>query len=206
MKRGIFITLEGPDGSGKTTQIKALAEYLTKRGREVVCTREPGGTKAAEAMRAIVLDPTFPLKAEAETLLYLAARAEHVEKVIAPSLAAGKVVLCDRFSDSTIVYQALTRGMELSVVEMMNNFATKGLAPDVTFLLDGDPKKLLQRRAQRGVKDRFELEGISFQESVRQGFLFLAKKYPQRIKVIKASQEPGAITTEILAELAPICE
>lgn len=197
MTKGIFITFEGPDGGGKTTQIKKMEDWLLAQGKDVVCTREPGGTKAAEAMRNIVLDPKLPIKAEAETLLYLAARAEHVEKVVLPALAEGKVVLCDRFSDSTMVYQGFTRGVELDLLEAMNNFATKGLTPDMTFLLDGEPKKLLARRHERGVEDRFELEGLAFQETVRHGFLVLAKKYPQRIIVIDGMQEQEKITAQL---------
>lgn len=201
MHKGIFITFEGPDGSGKTTQVNNLAAWLKNEGREVICTREPGGTLAAEAIRQVVLDPKLPIKAEAETLLYLAARAEHVEKVIAPALTEGKVVLCDRFSDSTIVYQGYTRGMEIEALEFINTFATKGLTPDLTFLLDGEPKQLLGRRQNRGVEDRFELEGLAFQEQVRQGFLVLAKRYPERIKLVNSLAQPEIITEQLQREL-----
>lgn len=201
MHKGIFITFEGPDGSGKTTQIKKLEAELKTRGYEVICTREPGGTEAAEAMRDIVLDPKLPIKAEAETLLYLAARAEHVEKVIAPALEVGKIVLCDRFSDSTMVYQGFTRGMDVELLEVMNNFATKGLAPDLTFLLDGEPKQLLTRRNTRGVEDRFELEGLAFQEQVRHGFLVLAKKHPERIVIIDSLRDQEIIARDLLTRV-----
>ena len=201
MKKGLFITFEGPDGSGKTTQIHKVAEWFKEKGFEVVLTREPGGTKAAEAIRQIVLDPKFPIKAECETLLYLAARAEHVEKVIDPAVAQGKVVLCDRFSDSTFVYQGFTRGIEMATLQAINNFATKGLTPDKTILLDGDSKQLAVRRTTRGVEDRFELEGLAFQEKVRQGFLTLSKMDPKRIVIINALRDQDTVAADIFAQL-----
>ena len=197
MTKSLFITFEGPDGSGKTTQISRLAQWLEQRGFAVVCTREPGGTPAAERIREIVLDPALPIKAEAETLLYLAARAEHVEKIIVPALAAGKTVLCDRFSDSTLVYQGITRGIDLKTLRLLNVFATKGLEPDITFLLEADPEHLELRRQERGIQDRFELEGISFQQKVRKGFMQLAGEDKKRIKVINALQDLDAVTKEI---------
>ena len=201
MTKGLFITFEGPDGGGKTTQIHKVAQWFQDKGYEVVLTREPGGTPAAEAIRQIVLDPKLPIKAECETLLYLAARAEHVEKVIAPAVAKGKVVLCDRFSDSTFVYQGLTRGVERETLETMNNFATQGLTPDKTILLDGDSKQLAVRRQTRGVEDRFELEGLAFQEKVRQGFLTLAKAEPNRILIIDALRDPDTVAADIFKHL-----
>ena len=197
MTKSLFITFEGPDGSGKTTQISRLANWLAERGFVVICTREPGGTPAAERIREIVLDPALPIKAEAETLLYLAARAEHVEKIIVPALAAGETVLCDRFSDSTLVYQGITRGIDLKTLRLLNGFATKGLEPDITFLLDADPEHLELRRQERGIQDRFELEGISFQQKVRKGFMQLAGEDKKRIKVINALQDLDAVTKEI---------
>ncbi len=201
MKKGLFISFEGPDGSGKTTQIHKVAAWFQDKGYEVVLTREPGGTKAAEAIRQIVLDPNLPIKAECETLLYLAARAEHVEKIIAPAVAKGKVVLCDRFSDSTFVYQGLTRGVEMETLQAINNFATKGLVPDKTILLDGDSKQLAVRRITRGVEDRFEMEGLAFQEKVRHGFLTLAKMAPERIIVVDALQDQDAVAATIFSYL-----
>ena len=201
MKKSLFITFEGPDGSGKTTQIARVAKWLEKLNYNIVCTREPGGTKSAEKIRQIVLDPCLPIKAEAETLLYLAARAEHVEKVIAPALLAGKIVLCDRFSDSTFVYQGITRGMDLKVLRLMDAFATKGLKPDVTFILDGLPELLVARRQKRGIQDRFELEGLDFQQKVRAGFMQLAQEEQERIKVINALQELDDVTMDIITQV-----
>ncbi len=201
MKKGYFITLEGPDGSGKSTQLALLAEYLRQNGHEVVCTREPGGSEAAEQLRQLVLDPRLAIDARTETLLYLAARADHLDKVVRPALAAGKIVLCDRFSDSTLVYQGFVRGLPLPELLQLNTFATGGLEPDLTLLLDGDPELLAGRRSQRGVTDRFENEGLTFQIQVRQGFIELSKAYPQRIRVIDALQEQEAVSGALIRAL-----
>ena len=187
--KGLFISFEGPDGTGKTTQIKRVAEALRTQGYEVIESREPGGTVMAEKVRSIVLDPNFPINNITEVLLFSAARSEHVEKVIAPALEAGKIVLCDRFSDSTLVYQGLTRGLkldELGELRQLINFSSNGLLPDMTVLLDGRPEVLAIRRDARGVSDRYENKGLEFQHSLRNGFLALAKAEPERIKVINA--------------------
>lgn len=204
MKKGYFITLEGPDGSGKSTQLELLAVYLRQNGREVVCTREPGGSEAAERLRQLVLDPQLAIDARTETLLYLAARADHLDKVVRPALSDGKIVLCDRFSDSTLVYQGFVRGLPLTELQQLNVFATGGLEPDLTLLLDGDPELLAGRRTQRGVTDRFENEGLAFQISVRQGFIELSKACPQRIRVINALQEQDAVLSCLIKELADV--
>lgn len=204
MKKGYFITLEGPDGSGKSTQLELLAIYLRQNGREVVCTREPGGSEAAERLRQLVLDSQLAIDARTETLLYLAARADHLDKVVRPALSAGKIVLCDRFSDSTLVYQGFVRGLPLTELQQLNVFATGGLEPDLTLLLDGDPELLAGRRTQRGVTDRFENEGLAFQISVRQGFIELSKACPQRIRVINALQEQDAVLSCLIKELADV--
>ena len=199
--RGFFLTVEGPDGSGKSTQLELIAEYLRQNGREVVCTREPGGSEAAERLRQLVLDPQLAIDARTETLLYLAARADHLDKVVRPALASGKIVLCDRFSDSTLVYQGFVRGLPLQELLQLNTFATGGLEPDLTLLLDGDPLLLAGRRSQRGVTDRFENEGLAFQLKVRQGFVELSKAYPQRIRVIDALQEQESVRGCLISEL-----
>ena len=187
--KGKFITFEGADGGGKSTQVQLAAEWLRKQGYEVVTTREPGGTVLAEKVRELVLDPALPLNTTSQSLLYLAARSEHVEKVIRPALDAGKVVLCDRFSDSTLVYQGLSLGKglaELTVLRQLCSFATAGLEPDLTLVLDGRPEKLAKRRELRGVTDRYEQQGLAFQHRLRDGFLTLAKAEPARIKVLNA--------------------
>ena len=197
MKQGRFITMEGVDGSGKTTQLQLTARFLLDRGYDVVTTREPGGTKMAERIRGLVLDADAAINARTEVLLYLAARAEHVETVIKPALAEGKVVLCDRFADSTMVYQGFVRGIETDKVKALCEFAADGLQPDLTLLLDAAPEALLQRRADRGVRDRFEQEGLDFQKKVRAGFLSQANAEPARIKKVNALQNTEAVQTDI---------
>ncbi len=188
MNKGLFVTVEGPDGAGKTTQLARLADYLQQQGAQVLVTREPGGTPAGEAIRAILLAPDMVLGEQAELLLYLAARAEHVRTVVRPALAAGQIVLCDRFCDSTLVYQSMVRGLPLATVQAANDFATGGLAPDLTFLFDADPLLLQARLGKRGGADRMEKEGLAFQQAVRQGFLTLAAHCPARIVTLDASR------------------
>lgn len=200
-KKGLFITLEGPDGGGKTTQAHKLVDWFKLYGRDVVLTREPGGTDAAERIRELVLDPAYAISAQTETLLHLAARADHVDKVIRPALAEGKVVLCDRFSDSTLVYQGILRHLDLGQLRKLNDFSTGGLRPDVTLLLDGDPRVLLQRRNERGVVDKFELQGLEFHDAVRAGYLQLAKEEPNRILVVDATRDPEVVMEEIIKKL-----
>jgi dTMP kinase len=197
MKKGYFITLEGPDGCGKTTQLEFLADYIRSTGREVLTTREPGGVAAAEKIRQLLLDPKIKLAPRAETLLYLAARAEHIYEKIRPALEAGKVVICDRFTDSTLVYQGFVRGLDMDMLHQLSTLATDGLDPDLTLLLDAPPQKLLVRRLERGVQDRFENEGLAFQEKVRSGFLLLAKQEPQRIKLVNALQEVDLVRRDL---------
>ena len=197
MKQGYFITLEGPDGCGKTTQLEFLAAYIRSTGREVLTTREPGGVVAAEKIRKLLLDPKIKLAPRAETLLYLAARAEHIYEKIRPALNDGKVVICDRFTDSTLVYQGFVRGLDMEMLHQLSTLATDGLEPDLTLLLDAPPQKLLVRRTERGVQDRFENEGLAFQEKVRAGFLLLAKQEPQRIKVVNALQDVEQVRREL---------
>lgn len=200
-KQGLFITLEGPDGCGKTTQAQQLARWFRLYGREVLITREPGGTPTAENIRELVLDPALDLSAETETLLQMAARADHVVQAIRPALAAGQVVLCDRFSDSTLVYQGILRNMDLAQLRKLNDFATRGLRPDVTLLLDGDPRELVKRREDRGTVDKFELQGLEFQDRIRAGYLQLAQEEPDRILVVDALWEPEVVTEEIIRKL-----
>lgn len=200
-QKGLFITLEGPDGGGKTTQAQQLARWFRLYGRETVITREPGGTATAESIRKLVLDPALDLSPETETLLQLAARADHVDQVIRPALEAGKVVICDRFTDSTMVYQGILRDMDLDQLRKLNDFATRGLRPDVTLLLDGDPRELVKRRENRGTVDKFELQGLAYQDRIRAGYLRLAQEEPERILVVDALREPEVVTEEIICSL-----
>lgn len=202
--KGLFISFEGPDGSGKTTQLKKAAAALREQGYEVLESREPGGTVLAEKVRNIVLDPELPINNITEVLLYLAARSEHVEKVLAPAVEAGKIVLCDRFSDSTLVYQGLTRGLkveELTQLRQLNDFASNGLVPDMTLLLDGRPEVLLGRRDARGVSDRYENKGLDFQHAIRNGFVTLAEAFPERIKVVNAEGDEAEVQALVMQEL-----
>ena len=205
--KGKFITFEGADGGGKSTQVQLSAAWLRERGYEVVTTREPGGTVLAEKVRELVLDSNLPLNSTSQSLLYLAARSEHVEKVIRPALETGKIVLCDRFSDSTLVYQGLSLGKELAeltVLQQLCSFATAGLEPDLTIVLDGRPEVLAKRRELRGVTDRYEQQGLAFQHKLRDGFLTLAKAEPERIKVLNAEgsmEEVAAAVQKAIANL-----
>ena len=205
--KGKFITFEGADGGGKSTQVQLAAEWLRKQGYDVITTREPGGTVLAEKVRELVLDPALPLNTTSQSLLYLAARSEHVEKVIRPALDAGKVVLCDRFSDSTLVYQGLSLGKELAeltVLRQLCSFATAGLEPDLTLVLDGRPEELAKRRELRGVTDRYEQQGLDFQHRLRDGFLTLAKAEPARIKVLNAEGSTEEVAEAVQKALAKL--
>ena len=207
--KGKFITFEGADGGGKTTQVHLAAQWLRKQGYEVVTTREPGGTILAEKVRELVLDPSLPLNTTSQTLLYLAARSEHVEKVIRPALKAGKIVLCDRFSDSTLVYQGLSLGKELdelTVLQQLCSFATAGLEPDLTIVLDGRPEVLAKRRELRGVTDRYEQQGLAFQHRLRNGFLTLAKAEPKRIRVLNAEESREAVAGAVQKALSNLLQ
>lgn len=202
--QGKFITFEGADGGGKSTQLQLAAAFLRAKNYEVVETREPGGTILAEQVRTIVLDPQLPLNNTTQTLLYLAARSEHVEKLIKPALTAGKIVLCDRFSDSTLVYQGLAMDKEpaaLQEIKQFNAYACDGLTPDLTILLDGDTDVLALRRSQRGVTDRYEEQGLELQRQLRQGFLQLAQQEPARIKIINAEANKEQIAQKIASLL-----
>lgn len=180
---GLLVTFEGIDGSGKSTQATLLRDSLTESGFRVVFVREPGGTPISEKIRKILLDrENTGISFRSEVLLYLAARAEVVDKVIAPALASGNVVIADRFYDSTYAYQISGRLLPERVVRMVNRFASESLVPDLTFLVDL-PVRAAQKRLQRE-KDRLESEGIYFQQRVRDGFLELARAEPRRIRVL----------------------
>ncbi len=181
---GKFITLEGSEGSGKSTQSALIYEYLKGRGKDVIQLREPGGVKISEAIRNLLLDvKNEAMSNECETLLYMAARAQVVKETIAPALKAGKIIICDRFLDSTLVYQGFGHGMDVGFIKELGLFATGGIKPDLTLLFDIDTKEGLSRTNAQ--KDRIELRSIEYHECVRRGYLDLAVKEPQRIKVIK---------------------
>jgi len=191
---GYFITLEGIEGSGKTTQARRLAERLEEMGYDVVLTREPGGTPAGMRMRSVLLDPDSKgLDPMAEMLMYCADRAEHMAKVIRPALAKGDVVICDRHSDATVAYQGYGRGIEPELIKRLNEISTGGIKPDLTFVFELNTvlglTRAIDRNEDTGTEDesRFEREELEFHERIREGYLDIASKEPERVKVIDAS-------------------
>ena len=195
----MFITFEGPDGSGKTTQIRLLAEWLREQGREVVLTREPGGTEIGDQIRAVLHDPyNTAMGARAEILLYSADRAQHVAQLIRPALAAGKVVVSDRYADSTLAYQGHGRGLDLEVLRTITTFATSGLTPDLTFYLDVTPEEGLQRRRLGGDEwNRLDAEALEFHQRVRDGYLRLVEQELERWVVVDAARSVEEVQIEI---------
>lgn len=202
-KPGYFISIEGGDGSGKSTQIQKIKAYLEECGADVLLTREPGGTPIAERIRELILDPeNTAMTARAEMLLYAAARAQHLEEKILPALAAGRTVLSDRFTDSSIAYQGYGRGLG-GIVAEVNRIATDGREPDLTLFLNISPKEGMTRKKQQDSHelDRMEREKAAFHERVYQGYLALAEESGGRICVIDAGQPPDAVFAEIKEEL-----
>lgn len=200
--RGTFITLEGVDGSGKSTQASLLVERLREQRREVVALREPGGTPVSEKIRALLLDPeNAEMADECELLLYEASRAQLVREVIEPALLRGAIVVCDRFYDSTHAYQHGGRGLSDALVSRANELGCCGLSPDVTLVLDIDPAAALARATAQGA-DRLEAEGLAFQQRVRKDYLALAKADPARVRVIDAAGDPELVAGRIDAALA----
>jgi dTMP kinase len=191
----MFISFEGLDGCGKTTQAAMLADALELEGRQVVRVREPGGTPTGERIRALLLDPAATIGAAAEALLYAAARAQLVDEVIGPSLARGSVVIADRFIDSSLAYQGAGRGLGLERVLAVNELATGGLMPDATLLLRLGTDEASRRRG--GEPDRIEAEGAAFHADVAEGFEAAAARFPERIRVIDASGRPGAVLARV---------
>lgn len=197
---GKFITFEGPDGAGKTTQVRRLAAYLQTLGYRVLTTREPGGTEVAEKIRGILLDPlNHKITHRTEALLYAASRAQHVEELIVPALTGGEIVVCDRYTDSTIAYQGYGRRQDLDFLIRVNEMATQGLSPDLTILLDLPPEIGMDRirDLRHGAGDRLEQQSLTFHCQVRQGFLTLAEQHPRRIKVVSAEQEADEVFAQI---------
>jgi dTMP kinase len=195
--RGLFITLEGGEGSGKSTLAGALASWLEERGYEVCLTREPGGTELGRLAVQQLLEGDRSPAPLAELLLFAADRAQHVHEVIAPALAAGKIVVCDRFADSTLAYQGFGRGLDIGLIRRLNDEATGGLKPDLTLLLDLSPEAGLTREgAQLDVTGR---EPVEFHQRVREGFLALARQEPKRFVVIDATLTPEEVTKQAMA-------
>jgi len=202
-RRGLFLTLEGAEGVGKSTNIEFITERLQQQGIEFVLTREPGGTHLAEKIRELLLGVSDePMSELAELLLVFAARAQHIEQLIEPALASGKWVICDRFTDATFAYQGGGRGLSVQTIEQLQTLVQDSLRPDLTLILDLDPTIGMERANNRGDLDRFEQEQISFFQRVRQSYLDIAAADPARCKVIDASKPLEEVKIELLAALA----
>lgn len=201
---GVFFVFEGGEGAGKSTQIERLAKFLESRGREVLVTREPGGTTVGRRIREILLDPlSAGMSARSEALLYAADRAQHVEEVIRPALERGKIVISDRYIDSSLAYQGLGRKLGIEAVLDLSSWATEGLLPDLVFLLDFDPRRGLERA---GSGDRIEREGLAFHEAVREAYRLLSSRYPERFVVIDAAQSAEQLEAQVRRRVAPYLE
>ena len=196
MKKGLFITFEGTDGCGKTTQIELLKTYLETKGYKVILTREPGAKGLGTKLREILLNYDGEVSSNCESFLFLADRAQHVDTLIKPAIERGEIVLCDRHTDSTVAYQGYGRGLDLEQIHMLNNLATSGLKPDITFLFDIDIETAQQRVGKS--KDRMESAGMEFFKRVRQGYLEIAKSEPQRVKVLDATQKVEDISQKVI--------
>ncbi|MDH1443797.1 dTMP kinase [Pseudomonas sp. GD03721] len=204
---GLFITLEGPEGAGKSTNREYLAERLREQGIDVLLTREPGGTPLAERIRELLLDPSDePMAADTELLLVFAARAQHLQQVIRPALARGCVVLCDRFTDATYAYQGGGRGLSVERIAQLEQFVQGELRPDLTLIFDLPVEIGLARAAARGRLDRFEQEGRGFFEAVREAYLQRAAQAPQRYRVLDAGQSLAQVQADIDTLLPTLLE
>lgn len=194
-QKGVFITFEGGEGAGKTTVIQSLETALKQEGRDVLSTREPGGSELGAKIRHLLLEQrTPPICCRAELLLFLADRAEHVSAVLLPALEQGKIILCDRFTDSTYAYQGVARGLPSPLLAPLCAFASQDLTPDLTFYLDIDPEIGLSRVVKaRTAKDRIESETISFHQKLREAFSQIAKDHPQRVTTLDGTSSPQAL-------------
>ncbi|MCX7708857.1 MAG: dTMP kinase [Clostridia bacterium] len=202
MKKGLFITVEGTDGAGKSTQIKLMEDYLRSQGYDILFTREPGGTSIGEKIRSLILDPkNTEMGYIAEMMLYASSRAQHVAELIKPAVMSGKVVICDRFVDSSYVYQGFGRGIDLKIVESINNIALDGTLPDITFFFDLSPEIALKRRIASTGTDRIENEKMEFHMKVYEGYKKLAALYPDRIKAIDSNRSIEEIFRDVKAWL-----
>lgn len=208
MNKGLFITFEGIDGCGKSTQVRALEEYLDSSDTKSVVTREPGGTALAEEIREMILSvDNSEMVDSCELLLYLAARAQHVESLVKPALSKGKIVICDRFQEATFAYQGAGRGLDLPTLENLNRFATGGLIPDITFIFDVSVETAFNRMAAMGRdKDRMESSSQDFFEKIRAGYLYLAEVNPNRIRVLNGEKTVEELSKEVITIIGEFTE
>lgn len=199
MRKGLFITFEGIDGCGKSTQLSEASKRLNQEGFPIVVTREPGGTPIAEKIRSLLISPEHnEMAAECELLLYLAARAQHVKEKIIPSLDEGKIVLCDRFQEATFAYQGYGRGIPLEVLRSMNGYAAQGLSPDLTFIFDISPELSRTRlELMNKGKDRLEQNGHDFFERIRDGYRTIARENPGRVVLLDGARSVGEISENV---------
>ncbi len=204
MKKGLFITFEGADGCGKTTQLKLLSEYLTKNGHEVLLTREPGAKGLGEKIRDILLNFDGVVSDRCESFLFLADRAQHIDTIINPAINEGKIVLCDRHTDSSVAYQGFGRGLSVERINMLNDLAVNGRKPDLTFVFDIDVETSMKRVGDK--KDRMESAGIEFFNRVRQGYLKIAQNEPARVKVIDASKSIDEIHAKVIEHVQEVLQ
>jgi dTMP kinase len=205
MKQGLFITFEGIDGSGKSTQMERAARALEDRGYQVVLTRNPGGTEFGQELRQILLHHPGTVFPVSELLLFISDRAQHMDEVVFPALEEGKIVLCDRHMDSTVAYQGYGRGLSLDTIQELNTIAVQGHPPDLTLLFDGPPEALSQRVIKRGQADRLEGEALDFHTRVREGYQSLAQQQPARVHTLNALRDMDTLHQQtmdiILAKL-----
>lgn len=197
MTKGLFITFEGADGCGKTTQLMLLAKYLKSKGLEVVVTREPGARGLGEKIREILLNYDGEVSSQAEAFLFLADRAQHIDVIVNPAVESGKIVLCDRHTDSTVAYQGYGRGLDIDRIKMLNNLATGDRRPDLTIVFDIDVETSMARVGAE--KDRMESAGTEFFNRVRNGYLKIAELEPERVKVLNATKSVEDIHKEVVA-------
>lgn len=193
-----FISLEGIEGSGKSTQVKRLAEYLRTKGHNVLETAEPGGTRIGGKIRKLLLEPQNHMDPLAELLLYYSSRAQHVREVIYPAIQKKTVVITDRFTDSTVAYQGHARGIDMTIIQTLDDIVVPDMKPFLTILLDMDAEEGLRRNRRAQKEDRFELENIEFHNLVRKGFLQIADEEPERVKIVDASSGEDEVSREII--------
>ena len=196
MKKGLFITFEGADGCGKSTQLSLLSEYLKNKGYEVLITREPGAKGLGEKVREILLNYDGEVSDRCESFLFLADRAQHIDKIINPAIEKGVIVLCDRHTDSSVAYQGYGRGLDINRIKMLNELATNGRVPDLTLVFDVDVETSMSRVGSE--KDRMESAGMEFFNRVRNGYLEIAKQEPNRVKVLDAKKSINDIQKDVV--------